>query len=172
VTDKPLKDVLEKFGMDPEKIVETRKKYVERTHYAVFDAVGKVIERTLDFCTAKGFGNASKLHVMRGATEPGLFAMALSISHPADIAKHPRDSIPFDSLLFAGLYAVLSSEHAKKRPDGYTGNELEVTHQMFEKIMGKGFRDCYIETCSCKNCKARRKRHGIKFNPDKTDRWI
>jgi hypothetical protein len=166
------KTLLNKLGVDPEQVVEQRKLAVHKTHAAVFEAVGKVIDRTLDFCKDKGFGNASKLHVMQGATEPGLFAMALAISYGPDVAKHKTDSVPFESLIFAALYTALSTDMSEGKPKEFVGHEMEVAHKMFERLRGKSFRDCFLASCKCSGHRERRKRHGIKFNPDSMDGWI
>jgi hypothetical protein len=173
MSEKTMKETLNNFGLNPEKIIEQRKEQGKLIHYAAFDAVGKVVQQTLDFCQEKGFGNASKLYVMQGVTEPGLFAVALSISYPPDIAKSNADEVPFESVLFAALYTALSADSVTNSiPKQYKGREMEAAHKMFYALTGKVFRDCFIETCKCPNCRARRKIHGIRLNPDRTDRWL
>lgn len=170
MTDKAL---LDRLGIDPETVVAERKRHGAIAHAAAFDAAGKVIELTLDFCKANGFGNATRLHVMQGATEPGLYATAICVSYPPDVAKAGPDNVPFESVLFAALFVALSADYVSGTlPSNYKGREMEAAHTIFQRITGKVFRDCFIETCSCRNCKNRRKIHGIKFNPDKADRWI
>lgn len=170
MTDKTL---LDRLGINPETVLEERKHHGKLVHAAVFDACGKIVEESIDFCKERGFGNATRLYVMQGAAEPGLFAVAMCVSYPPDIAKCGPETVPFDSMMFAALYTVLSADSAAKTiPPHYKGKEMEAAHKMFYTLTGRVFRDCFIETCSCNNCKNRRKIHGIKFNPDKTDRWL
>ena len=167
------KELLDRLGVDPATVVETRKQQGKDAHAATFDTCGKVIEQALDYAKELGFGNATKLYVMQGATEPGLFAVAMCVTYPPDIAKCKPHQMPFDSVLFAALFtALLSDCVSDTKPKHYLGREMEAAHKMFYALTGRVFRDCFIETCSCANCKARRKIHGIKFNPDKDGRWL
>ena len=110
---------------------------------------------------------------MQGATEPGLYATAMCVSYLPDVAKCKPGDLPFESILFAALYIALSGDKISRSiPKHYVGKEMEAAHKMFYTLTGKVFRDCFIETCSCSNCKSRRKIYGIKFNPDKADRWL
>ncbi len=170
MTDKAL---LDRLGIDPQTVVAERKRHGKITHAAVFDACGKIVEQTIDFCKAHGFGNATRLHVMQATTEPGLYAVAMCVSYPPDVAKFKPGEMPFENTLFAALFVALSADYVSGTlPSNYKGREMEAAHTIFQRITGKVFRDCFIETCSCTNCKNRRKIHGIKFNPDKMDRWL
>ena len=163
---------LAKFGMDPEKIVEKRMRRAVRLHDHIFDSIGGIVGEILSMCDHCGFGNASRLHVLRGAAEPPLFALAISITYPPDIEAAPGDKIPLDSLVFAGLFLAHASENAAGRAPEAIDNAMHDTHTAFEKLTGRLFRDCFIDTCGCATCKQHRKRTGIKLNPDRTDRWI
>jgi hypothetical protein len=160
-----LKETLDNFGLDPAKIVHERQELVRSTHEQTFEASTNIVDHALGFCVERGFGAASKLYVMQGAAEAGLYAVAISCTYPPDLNKLKR-GIPPDSLLFAGLLLASVCDLADD------GHNINTAHAMFEQITGRGFRDCFIETCGCKHCRARRKRHGIAFNPDKQGNWI
>jgi hypothetical protein len=90
--------------------------------------------------------------------------VAITCTYPPDL-KQLKQGIPQDSLLFAGLLIANVCDLAEEK------HNINTAHAMFEKITGRGFRDCFIETCGCRACAARRKRHGIAFSPEKQDRW-
>jgi hypothetical protein len=159
------KETLDQFGLDPARIVDERQELVRDTNASTFDATSSIVQHALDFCEKKGFGSASKLYVLQGAAEAGLYAVAISCTYPPDLHELKR-GIPQDSLLFAGLLLASVCDLADD------GHNINTAHAMFEQITGRGFRDCFIETCGCKHCRARRKRHGIAFNPDKQGNWI
>lgn len=158
------KKILDEAGLDPETIVAKRKLLIRDSHDATFEGVGKIIAHTLDFCKAKGIGRGGALFILQGATEAALYAMAISCTYPPDLKGSGYGKVPFDSVLFAALLSAACSEATETGP-----NTLQAAHVMFEKITGRSFRDVFIDNCGCKHCKARRKRHGIKLNPSKTD---
>jgi hypothetical protein len=159
------KETLEHFGLDPEKVVEKRKALARNFNEQAFEATSTVIQHTLDFCEKKGFGSASKLYVLQGAAEAGLYAMAITCTYPPDM-KGLKEGIPQDSLLFAALLLANTCDLSNDE------HGMNTAHAQFEQITGRAFRDCFIETCGCKSCAGRRKRHGIKFTPEKQDRWL
>lgn len=160
-----LKETLDQFGINPEKIVDERQALVQNVHEQTFEATTRVIDHALKFAIGKGFGNASKLYVMQAAAEAGLYGVAIACTYAPDL-KALKNGIPQDSLLFAGL--LLASVVDQADP----ANDLNTAHAWFEKLTGRSFRDCFIETCGCKHCRARRRKHGIKHAPDRQDRWI
>lgn len=160
-----LKETLDQFGLDPEKIVEERQALVRDTHEQTFEASTKIIDHALRFAIKKGFGIASKLYVLQGAAEAGLYGVAIACTYPPDL-KGMKHGIPQDSLLFAGL--LLASVVDQANP----ANDINTAHEQFEKLTGRVFRDCFIETCGCRHCGARRKHHKIKHAPERQDRWI
>ena len=164
--------ILKQFGMDPQTVLERRRDEVNTYHAKVFDSAGKTINKLLDFCIAKGFGNASKLRILEGMVEPGLYALALCLGHRPDMRKAKREEVPFDAMLFAGLYCAVTSDCCGDKPKQAIGREMQYTHELFERITGRTFRDCFLTTCGCANCKARRKKLGIKFDPGGDDRWL
>jgi len=165
-------ETLKKFGMDPQKVLEERKAKVNKLHMALYQSVGQIVGRTLDLCDKHGFGNAAKVRVVQGTAEPGLVAMALALTYQPDIAKVPGADIPFDSILFAALLCAGTTESVAGRPAICTDHAIEAAHQMFRQIRGKVFRDCFIDSCECQHCAARRKETGIKLDPAKMDAWL
>jgi hypothetical protein len=165
-------ETLKKFGMDPKTVLEERKAKVQKIHMALYQSVGQIVNRTLDLCDKHGFGNAAKVRVVQGTVEPGLVAMALSLTYRPDIDKIPGAGIPFDSVLFAALLCAGTTESVDGRPKICTEHAIEAAHQMFKQIRGKVFRDCFIDSCECQDCARRRKETGIKLDPEKMDAWL
>lgn len=166
------KQTLEKFGMDPKKITKQRKAEVKDTHVALFDGVGSMIGHTLGVCERRGYGKVSKLYAIQGAAEAAMYGMAVAIEHRSEAKKVKLDHVSFDSILFAALYTAVTAEFVEGTPRHFEGREMEAVHEMFRKITGHGFRDVFIDCCTCEHCKARRKEHGIKFNPDPVEGWL
>ena len=162
---KDAKKVLEQFGMDPARVYAERKDQVQRAHVAVFEGIANIITHTMDFCKERGFGRSSKVKILQGASEAALYALAIELEHPSE-ASGGRHAVSFDSALFAGIFMALVAEEVVNKPCK-DGNELEMAHAMFRKLRGRGFRDFFIETCGCSNCKARRKEHNIRFRADR-----
>jgi hypothetical protein len=158
--------------MDPKKVLKNRKAEVKDTHIALFDGVGSLIKGTLDFCERRGYGKVSKLYAIQGAAEAAMYGLSVAIEHRSEAKKVSPDNVSYDSLLFAALYIVMTADYVQGRPHHTEGRELEATHDLFRKITGHGFRDCFIDLCKCENCKARRKEHGIKYNPDPIEGWL
>lgn len=159
-------ETLKAFGMDPRRVMEQRKEKVAAYHTAAFDGVGNIVTKTLDLCEKQGFGAAGKLRVLQGIIEPGLFAAAICASHKPDIEKAPRDLIPWDSVLFTALLCAACTDHVTGKPAICNEHGVEAAHQMFEKVTGRVFRDCFQHTCHCRLCAARRKQTGVKLEPE------
>jgi hypothetical protein len=164
-------ETLAKFGMDPKQVLRDRKRDVGRLHDVAYEGVGRIISRLLDYCNVKGYGNASKIHVMQACTEPGLSAMAIAVTYVPDMMKSKGADIPFDSMLFASIFTAVCADCVSGGPDR-KGKEMQTAHELFEKATGRSFRDCFIHTCGCTRCAERRKRHNIKYDPNADGGWI
>jgi len=156
-------ETLKKYGMDPERVLLERKKKVQAFHEKLFEGVGAIVGGALDLCKKRGYGNASQLRVAQGAAEPGIYAMAILCTYPPDIIETKGGAIPYDSVLFACLLCASASDMSPDKPDFAVQHGVEAAHRMFKAIRGKSFRDCFIDSCQCQFCTARRKEHGIKF---------
>jgi hypothetical protein len=158
--------------MDPKKIMKNRRAEVRDTHTALFDGTGSLIKSTLDFCERRGYGKVSKLYAIQGAAEAALYGVAVAIEHQHMENAVRHDHVSYDSILFAALYMVMTADYVQGRPGRADEFPMEEAHAVFRKITGRGFRDVFIDSCRCENCKSRRKEHGIKLNPDPDGGWL